>query len=206
MGSRFHNSSAFEFIQIHSSALLKTTSLLHQRTTLEILDQFGSLLSEINNPHSPKTYLLLAYLGTMVIQSFRSDIWTSLERFCECQWQDEDWLELAKQGRISLDYKNVIGFNRERFARIQYSNKYKYSLQERWEILFHWDDKWDKSNIRKVWKDWPYRLFFKKCYENISQICGIDTAKRWEYLLVQTQFARSNSLLPSPSKNALLQR
>lgn len=206
MGSRFHSSSAFEFIQIHSSALLKTSSLLNQRTTLEILDQFGALLSQINNPHSPKTYCLLAYMGTMVIQSFRRDIWTSLERFCECQWQDKERLELAKKGGISLDYKNVIGFNRERFARIQYSNKYRYSLQERWEILFHWEDKWDKNNFRQVWKNWPYRLFFKKCYNDISQICGIDTAKSWEYLLVQTQFARSNCLLPSPSKNALLQR
>jgi len=206
MGSRFQSTSVFEFIQIHSGALYKTSALLQQRTTLEILDQFGSLLSHINNPDSPKTYRLLAYMVTMVIQNFRANVWTALARFCECQWEDTERLQLAKEGKISLDYKNVLYFNSERFARIQYSNKYKYSLQERWEILFHWNDKWDKDDIRKAWKDWPYRLFFRKCYEEISQICGIGTAKSWEYLLVQTKFARSNFLLPSPSKHALLQR
>jgi hypothetical protein len=206
MGPKLQNTAAFEFIQIHSSALFKTNSLLQQRLTLETLDQFGTLLSHINNPDSPKTYRLLAYMGTMVIQKFRADIWTALEKFCECHWLDKELLPQAQKGMIPLDYKNILEFNRDRFARLQYSNKYKYSLQERWEVLFHWNDKWDRDDFRRVWKDWPFRLFFRKCYEQISHICGIGTAKSWEYLLVQTKFARSNFLLPSPSKNALLQR
>ena len=204
--SKYVNTEAFEFIQIHSTALIKARSLLEQKTGLEIIDLFGSTLIKINNPESYKTYQLLAYMGTMVIKEFRADVWCALERFCDCLWTDKERLKKAKMGYIPLDFENVIGFNPARFARIQVSNKHKYSLQERWEILFHDNDEWEKKDLRKGWKNWPYRIFFQKCFKIIAQICGIETAKSWEYLLVQSKFARSNFLLPSPCKQSLLQR
>jgi len=109
-------------------------------------------------------------------------------------------------GYIPLDFEHVMGFNPARFARIQFSNKHKYCLQERWEILFHQNDEWEKKDLRKGWKNWPYRMLFQKSYKIIEQTCGIETAKSWEYLLVQSKFARSNFLLPSPCKQSLLQR
>jgi len=72
--SKYQNTEAFEFIQIHSTALMKASSLLEKKTGLEIIDQFGSVLLHINNPQSYKTYQLLAYMGTMVIKRFRADV------------------------------------------------------------------------------------------------------------------------------------
>ncbi|KAG0123463.1 hypothetical protein HOY82DRAFT_544235 [Tuber indicum] len=206
LGEKYQNTSIFNFIQIHSGALHKSNSLLQKKEALDLVNQFGKLLSQINNSGSYNTYLILAYLGTMIIQRFRIDVWTSLEQFCECQWSDEGKIKLAKEGIVSLDYQNVIEFNPEKFTRIRQSNKYKYSLDERWEILFHWDDIWEKNDIRKTWRNWPYRLLFQKCYQTVQQVCGTDTVQSWEYLLVKSKFARSNFLLPSPSKQFLLQR
>ena len=113
---------------------------------------------------------------------------------------------MALNGQLPLDYDNVLGFAPSRFTRIKYSNKHKLSLQERWEILFHTSDKWEQKELRKAWKDKPYRLYIEKCYSMISAACDAETAKCWEYLLVQTQFARANFLLPSPAKHSFLQR
>lgn len=129
-----------------------------------------------------------------------------MEKFCECQWTDGVKILHAKAGLVSLDYDNIIKFNPERFTRVQYSNRHSYSLQERWEMLFHWDDVWEKKEVRKVWKNWPYRLLFQKCYEIITQTCGGEMARNWEYLLVKSKFARSNFVLPSPCKQSFLQR
>ena len=144
----------------------------------------------------------------MVIQKFRTDIWTALFKFAEPDWKENSALrkQQALSGVLPLDYENVIGYAPSRFTRIKYSNKHKLSLQERWEILFHSDDKWDEQELRKSWKDKPFRLFFQKCYNTIATSCDLATARSWEYLLLQTQFARSNFLLPSPSKHSFLQK
>jgi len=204
--SKYQNTAAFEFIQIHATALIKAGSLLEHKIGLEIVEQFGNAIAQINNPESYKTYRLLAYMGTMVIQRFRADVWTALARFCDCLWTDEGQLNKAKIGLVPLDYQNILSFNPARFARVQFSNKHKYCLQERWEILFHCNDEWEKKDLRKTWKNWPYRRFFQKSYDIILQTCGSATVKSWEYQLVQGKFARSNFLLPSPCRQSLLQR
>ena len=206
LGDKYQNTAAFEFIQIHATALHKTGSLIQQKTDLEIIDQFRIALERINDAGSYQTYQLLAYLGTLVLQSFRADVWTALERFCQCHWEDENKLQEAKEGKVALDYESVITFNSSRFTRVQFSNKHKYSLQERWEILFHWGDNWEEKDLRKTWSAWPYRKIFQKCYETIAKVCGERTAQGWEYQLVQNKFARINSLLPSPCRESLLQR
>ncbi|PUU73396.1 hypothetical protein B9Z19DRAFT_1069019 [Tuber borchii] len=144
----------------------------------------------------------------MVIQKFRTDIWAALFKFAEPEWKDNTTLkrEQALSGVLPLDYENVIGYAPSRFTRIKYSNKHKLTLQERWEILFYSNDKWDQQDLRKSWKEKPFRLFFQKCYDTIATTCDLATARSWEYLLLQTQFARSNFLLPSPSKYSFLQK
>ena len=206
LGEKYQNTAAFEFIQIHSTVLHKTSNLLQQKTDLEIIDQFGIALEKINNAESYQTYQLLAYMGTLVLQSFRGNVWTALERFCQCQWQEQTKLQDAKEGKVPLDYESVMTFNSSRFTRVQFSNKHKYSLQERWEILFHWGDNWEGKELRKAWSAWHYRRIFQKCYETIARVCGESTAQRWEYQLVQNKFARTNGLLPSPCRQSLLQR
>jgi hypothetical protein len=144
----------------------------------------------------------------MVIQKFRTDVWAALFKFCDPEWKEdsEKKRERALKGQLALDYNNVLGFAPSRFSRIKYSNKHKLSLQERWEILFHTSDKWEKQDLRRAWKHKPYRQYFEKCYSMISVTCDAETAKCWEYLLVQTQFARTNFLLPSPAKHSFLQK
>ncbi|PUU72138.1 hypothetical protein B9Z19DRAFT_1069995 [Tuber borchii] len=204
----FSDSNAFNYIPIHKTALGKTKYLLAERTEWEILERFARLLREIQDPSSHITYKILAFLGTMVIQKFRRDIWAALFKFAEPEWKDNTTLkrEQALSGVLPLDYENVIGYAPSRFTRIKYSNKHKLTLQERWEILFHSDDKWDQQDLRKSWKEKPFRLFFQKCYDTIATTCDLATARSWEYLLLQTQFARSNFLLPSPSKYSFLQK
>ncbi|RPB00246.1 hypothetical protein L873DRAFT_1843177, partial [Choiromyces venosus 120613-1] len=207
-GNILSQSNTFNYIQIHPTALHKAKHLLDQKTQWEILDKFGVLLKDIQDPSSQETYKILAFLGTLVIQKFRTDVWTALFKFCDSEWKEESELkkELALSGQLPLDYENVLAFAPTRFTRIKYSNKYKFSLQERWEILFHSEDKWEKQELRKAWKNKPYRLYFERCYSTISTVCDAETAKCWEYLLVQTQFARSNFLLPSPAKHSFLQK
>ena len=204
----FSASTAFNYIPIHKSALGKTRHLLTQKTELEILERFARLLREIQDPSSHITYRILAFLGTMVIQKFRSDIWSALLKYCEPEWKDDIESKKAKalSGLLPLDYENVIGYSPSHFSRVKYSNKHKLTLQERWEILFHSDDKWDQQDLRKAWKEKPFRILFQKCYNTIVTTCDLETARYWEYLLLQTQFARSNFLLPSPSKHSFLQK
>ena len=204
----FSQSTAFNYIQIHPTALHKTKHLLYQKSQWEILERFGELLRAIHDSSSQETYKILAFLGTMVIQRFRSDVWTALFNFCDCEWQEDKELmrEKALSGQLPLHYENVVGFAPSRFTRIKYSNKHKLSLQDRWEILFHSSDKWEKQELRKAWKEKPYRLYFEKCYSLISDCCDPATARYWEYLLVQTPFARANFLLPSPAKHSFLQK
>jgi len=205
---RFYQSTAFNFIQIHSTALHKTKQLFYQKSQWEILEKFGEILRDIQDSSSKETYKILAFVGTIVIQKFRSDVWTALFNFCDCEWQENRELkkEKALNGQLPLNYKNVIGFSPSRFSRIKSSNKHKLSLQERWEILFHTSDKWEKQELRKAWKDKPYRLYFDNCYSLISDSCDAATASYWEYLLVQKTFARANILLPSPAKHCFLQK
>ena len=207
-GKSLSQSNSFNYIQIHPTALHKTKHLIEQKDQWEILDKFGVLLQKMQDPSSHDTYKILAFLGTLVIQKFRTDVWTALFKFCESEWNEEVELkrEEALGGRLPLDFLNILSFAPSRFARIKYSNKHKLNLQERWEILFHSHDKWDKQELRKAWKDKPYRLYFEKCYSTILNSCDAETAKLWEYLLVQTQFARCNFLLPSPSKHSFLQK
>ena len=207
-GKILSQSTTFDYIQIHPTALHKTKQLLYQKSQWEILEKFGELLKDIQDCTSQETYRILAFLGTMVIQKFRTDVWTALLKFCDCEWKEdtEKKRELAQRGQLALDYKNIVDFAPSRFTRIKYSNKHKLSLQERWEILFHTSDKWEKQELRKAWKDKPYRQYFEKCYSMISASCDTETAKCWEYLLVQTQFARGTFLLPSPAKHSFLQK
>ncbi|KAG0123310.1 hypothetical protein HOY82DRAFT_544266 [Tuber indicum] len=207
-GSTLATSNTFNYIQIHSTALPKVKHLLQQKSQWEILEKLGELLKEIQDVTSQQVYKILAYMGTLVIQRFRIDVWTSLFKFCDPEWIEEGEAkkELALSGLLPLDYENVLSFAPTRFCRIKYSNKYKYSLQDRWEILFHSEDKWEKQELRKAWKDKAYRLYFQKCFSIISTACDSETARLWEYLLVQTQFVRSNFLLPSPSKHTFLQK
>ena len=207
-GKILSQSTTFDYIQIHPTALHKTKQLLYQKSQWEILEKFGELLMDIQDCTSQETYRILAFLGTMVIQKFGTDVWTALLKFCNCEWKEdtEKKRELAQRGQLALDYKNIVDFAPSRFTRIKYSNKHKLSLQERWEILFHTSDKWEKQELRKAWKDKPYRQYFEKCYSMISASCDTETAKCWEYLLVQTQFARGNFLLPSPAKHSFLQK
>ncbi|PUU78643.1 hypothetical protein B9Z19DRAFT_1126319 [Tuber borchii] len=204
----FSQSTAFDYIHIHPTALHKSNHLLHQKSQWEILERFGELLREIEDCSSHETYRILAFLGTIVIQKFRTDVWTALFKFCDSEWKEdsETKKEMALKGQLPLDYDNVLSFSPSRFARIKYSNKHKLNLQERWEILFHTQDKWEEQELRKAWKDKPYRLYFEKCYTLISEACDAKTAQCWEYLLVQTQFARANFLLPSPAKHSFLQK
>ncbi|PUU72132.1 hypothetical protein B9Z19DRAFT_1069999 [Tuber borchii] len=207
-GKSFSQSTAFDYIQIHPTALHKTNHLLYQKSQWEILERFAELLREIEDCSSHETYRILAFLGTMVIQKFRIDVCTALFKFCDSEWKEdsETKREMALKGQLPLDYDNVLSFSPSRFARIKYSNKHKLNLQERWEILFHTQDKWEEQDLRKAWKDKPYRLYFEKCYTLISEACDAKTAQCWEYLLVQTQFARANFLLPSPAKHSFLQK
>ncbi|KAG0129755.1 hypothetical protein HOY82DRAFT_540592 [Tuber indicum] len=207
-GSALAASNTFSYIQIHSTALPKAKHLLQQKSQWEILEKLGELLKEIQDVTSQQVYKILAYMGTLVIQRFRIDVWTSLFKFCDPEWIEEVEVKkkLALSGLLPLDYENVLSFAPTRFCRIKYSNKYKYSLQDMWEILFHSEDKWEKQELRKAWKDKAYRLYFQKCYSIISSACDSETARLWEYLLVQTQFVRSNFLLPSPSKHKFLQK
>ena len=207
-GKILSQSTIFNYVQIHPAALYKAKDMLYQKSHWEILEQFGELLREIQDCSSQKTYKILAFLGTMVIQKFRTDVWTALFKFCDCEWKEDTEMkrELAVKGQLPLDYENVVGYAPSRFGRIKYSNKHKLSLQDRWEILFHSSDKWDQQEVRKAWKDKSYRLYFQKCYSMISDTCDLETAKCWEYLLVQTQFARANFLLPSPAKHCFLQK
>ena len=206
MGTRFQQSTAFTFIQLPIHLHSKTPILLQKQTDLDILQDFRKLLSKINNPQSKNTYKTLSYLGTMAIKHFRRDIWTSLNNFCPCLWNNEQKLQAALNGQVPLELNNVSNFNPSRYSQIRYSNKHHFTLQERWEILFHWDDRWDQQNLRQAWKNWPFRIFFQSCYTMISEICNLETANIWESQLVQRQFVRSNLLLPSPSKQNLLQR
>jgi len=204
----FSKSKAFKFIHIHSTGRNKTRYLLSQKNEWEIAEQLGGLLKRLGDPNSHKTYKILAFLGTMVIQKFRTDVWSALFKFSAPEWieQAAEKKEKALKGQLPLDYENIISFAPSKFSRIKFSNKHKINLQERWEILFHTNDKWDKQEMRKAWNDKPYRLFFQKCLTTITSCCDLETARCWEYLLVQTQFVRSNFLLPSPSKYSFLQR
>ena len=206
MGTRFQQSTAFTFIQLPAHLHAKTPVLLQKRSALAILNDFRQVLSKINNPQSKHTYRILSYLGTMAIQHFRTDIWTALNNFCSCLWNNDVKLDAALKGRIGLQSTEIINFNPSRYSRIRYSNKHQFTLQDRWEILFHWDDRWEEQNLRQAWKNWPFRIFFQTCYTMISEVCNSDTARLWESQLVQRPFVRSNLVLPSPSKQNILQR
>ncbi|RPB00733.1 hypothetical protein L873DRAFT_1842922 [Choiromyces venosus 120613-1] len=137
----------YKFCWLHPSVidwtLHKAKHLLHQKTQWEILEKFEELLKEIDDPSSKKTYKILAFLGTLVIQKFRTDVWTTLFKFCDSEWKEDPELtkELALSGQLPLDHSNILDFSPSRLSRIKYSNKYKFSLQERWEILFHSGDR-----------------------------------------------------------------
>jgi len=82
----FSQSTTFNYIHIHPTALHKAKDLLSQKSQWELLEKFGELLREIQDSSSQKTYKILAFLGTMVIQKFRTDVWTALFKFCDFQW------------------------------------------------------------------------------------------------------------------------
>ncbi|KAG0123165.1 hypothetical protein HOY82DRAFT_544328 [Tuber indicum] len=142
-GNILSKSTTFNYIQFHPTSLRKAKHWLYEKTQSEFLERFGELLKAIHDSASHDTYKILAFLGTQVIQTFRTDVWKALFKFCNSEWTQDAELrvDLALSGQLPLDCENILGFAPSRFSRIKLSNRYKFFLQERWEILFHVYDK-----------------------------------------------------------------